>query len=75
MIKCHRFSHFQQSTLDQFQTCVKCEEADISSEIACRADKIARIEADILRVEQAIEKTEAALKQVILWARLQASWH
>ena len=54
---------------------MKCEEADISSEIACRADKIARIEADILRVEQAIEKTEVDLKQVILWARLQASWH
>jgi hypothetical protein len=53
-----------QSILDQFQTCVKCEEADVSSEIACRNEKIARIEADILRVEQAISKTETALQQV-----------
>lgn len=53
-----------QSILDQFQTCVKCEEADINSEIACRNEKIARIEADILRVEQAISKSETALQQV-----------
>jgi hypothetical protein len=54
-----------QSILDQFETSVKCEEADIVSEAACRSEKIARIKADIARVEEVILKTEAALEQVL----------
>ena len=56
--------------LEDFQTSVKCEEADINHELVCRAEKISRIEADLLRVEQELARAEAARLEVMRRLRL-----
>ena len=75
-VRRHRRSLFfhssclEQIMLEDFQTSVKCEEADINHELVCRAEKISRIEADLLRVEQELARAEAARLEVMLRLRL-----